>query len=282
MRRLAGDRDLVPAHALHALHDADHAGLVLEDRALLDVQLEHGGEFPGAGLVLALVADALELIAEGLAVAVGARIREFGREHAGKDAGGEHGRREARAFFVGPVDDLDRGIGLVAGLMERAHRFERPEHAERAVELAAGRLGVEVRAHGDRRKILVLAWPAREHVADLVDRDRAAEGLTLRLKPVAHLPVEVGQREPTDTALRGGADLRRLHQRVPQPLRVDLQVLHFSFARAFVGFLFGAPGKSALHSMPSAPAGEVPQSISTRGWVRVCCLTPHPFFLFER
>ena len=44
MRVLAGDGDLVPAHALHALDDADHPVLVLEDRALLDVQLEQRPE----------------------------------------------------------------------------------------------------------------------------------------------------------------------------------------------------------------------------------------------
>ena len=63
-----------------------------------------------------------------------------------------------------------------------------------------------------------------EHVADLVDRDRAAKRLALRLEPVAHLPIEVGQGEPADAALGRAADLRCFHQRVPQPLRVDGEI----------------------------------------------------------
>ena len=84
---------------------------------------------------------------------------------------------------------------------------------------------VSMRAHGDRGKIWVLARPAREHGADFVDRDGAAERLALRLEPVAHLAVEVGQGQATNPALRRRADLRRFHQRAPQPLAIDLQVL---------------------------------------------------------
>ena len=226
MRLLAGDRDLVPAHALHALDDADHAAFVFEDRALLDVQLEHGAEFAHAGFLAALVADAAEFFAEALAVAIFTRIGEFGREHSGENARRQHRRRVARAFLVGPVDDLDRRVGLVAGFVQRAHRLQRAEDAERTVKFAAGRLGVEMRAHGNRREIVVLAGAACEHVADFVNRDRAAERLAARLEPVTYLPVEVGQREAANAALRRCADLRRLHQRVPEPLRIDLKVLH--------------------------------------------------------
>ena len=226
VRCLSGDGDFVPAYALHALHRADHAAFGFQDRALLDVQFEHRGKFACAGFFLALVADARQFIAKSLAVAVGATIGVVGRKHAGKHARRQHGRRKPRALFVGPVDDLDGRIGLVAGFVQRAHGFKRAEDAEHAVELAAGRLGIEMRAHGDRRKILVLARPAREHGADFVDRDGAAERLALRLEPVAHLPVEIGQRQAANAALRRRADLRRVHQRVPKPLAVDLQVLH--------------------------------------------------------
>ena len=54
---LAGHRDLVPAHALRALHDADGAAFGFEDRALLDVQLEHRRECVRAGGRCAAVAD---------------------------------------------------------------------------------------------------------------------------------------------------------------------------------------------------------------------------------
>src|SRR6202034_3450432 len=200
------------AHTLHALDDADHAAFVFQDRTLFDVQFEHGAEFVRAGLFAAFVADAGKLLAESLSVAVGARVGVFGGEYAGKDARGQHRRGEPRAFLVGPVHDLDWRIGLVAGLVQRPHGLKRAEHAKGAVEFPASRLGIEMRTHCDRRQITVLARPPREHVADVVDRDGAAERLALRLEPIAYLAVEVGQRQPADAAFRRAADLRRLHQ----------------------------------------------------------------------
>ena len=55
-------------------------------------------------------------------------------------------------------------------------------------------------------------------------RHRAAQRLALRLEPVAHLAVLVGQRQPLDPALGRAAELRRLHELVPQPLRVDGEI----------------------------------------------------------
>src|SRR5262249_53760088 len=135
---LAGYRDLVPAHALHAGYDADHLLLVLEDRPLLDMELEHRLELVRAGLLAAAIADALQLVEKGDAVAVSALIGILRREHAGKHARSEHGGGVARALLIGPVDDLDGCIGLVALLVQRAHGLERTEHAEHAIELAAG------------------------------------------------------------------------------------------------------------------------------------------------
>jgi hypothetical protein len=110
--------------------------------------------------------------------------------------------------------------------VERPQRFEPGQHPERTVEFAASRLGIKMRAHGDRRKLGILAGALSEHIADLVDCDRAAERLTLRFEPIAHLAVEVGQREAADAALRRRADLRRLHQRIPKSLCIDFEVVH--------------------------------------------------------
>ena len=108
----------------------------------------------------------------------------------------------------------------MAVVVQRAERFEPGEHAKRPVEFAAGRLGVEMRADRDRQQFRVFAGAGGEHVADLIDRDRAAERLALRFEPIAHLAVEIGQSEAADAALRRCADPRGLHQRVPKPLRV--------------------------------------------------------------
>src|SRR3546814_13341990 len=75
-----------------------------------------------------------------------------GGEHAGEDAGGDQGRGEARALLVGPHRDLDGRRRLDAVVVQGADDLEAGQHTEHAVELAAGRLGVEVTAGGDRRQ----------------------------------------------------------------------------------------------------------------------------------
>src|SRR5262249_42023648 len=64
---------------------------------------------------------------------------------------------------------LDRRLGLVADIVERAHDLERRHDAIGAVELATGRLGVEMAAGHDQGQARVAAGPAREDVADPVD-----------------------------------------------------------------------------------------------------------------
>jgi hypothetical protein len=145
-------------------------------------------------------------------------------ERADEDAGGHHRRLKARALLIRPVHDLDGGEGLVSRRDEGAERFEGRQHAERAVELASGGLGVEVAAHGDRRHVRALSRAVRKHRAHAVHRDGAAQGFRALLEPVAHLTVELAQREPADAAVRGGANRRRLHELAPEPGAVDLQV----------------------------------------------------------
>ena len=79
-----------------------------------------------------------------------------------------------RALLVGPVGDDDRMLGLDAEIVERAHDLQPAEHAEHAVELAAGRLRVEVAADIDRQRGRIGALAPREHRAHLVDADRRA------------------------------------------------------------------------------------------------------------
>jgi hypothetical protein len=55
---------------------------------------------------------------------------------------------------------------------------------------------------------------------------RAAERFRLRAKPVAHLPVEIGQRQPADAAFCRRAEARRLYQIAPQALGIDGEVFH--------------------------------------------------------
>src|SRR6516225_1230434 len=172
MRLLTGYRDLVPALALGAGDEADWLARHFEDRALVDMRLEIGGDWPAADRLQAGEADPLELGAE---LDVGQVVQPCQTLGEIKDAGehprADHRRREARALLVGPSNDLDRSLGLVAEVVQGAHEFESGHHAIGAVELAAGRLGVEMAAGHDRRQARVAAGTARKDVADLVDRD---------------------------------------------------------------------------------------------------------------
>jgi hypothetical protein len=128
--------------------------------------------------------------------------------------------------LVGPDHDLDRRLGLDAVVVQAAHDLERRQHAVGAVELAAGRLAVQVAAGHDRRRLRVAAGPPGEDVAHGVEGDAAAGRLGPAGEEVAAVPVEIGQRQAADPAFGGGADLRHLHQAVPQPLAVDGEILH--------------------------------------------------------
>ena len=67
----------------------------------------------------------------------------------------------------------------------------------------------------------VLARAPHEDVADLVDGDGHAGLLGPADDEVAALPIEIGQREAANAALRGRADARELHERAPETVTVD-------------------------------------------------------------
>ncbi len=148
--------------------------LGFKDRALFDMCFEEGLERAPADWRIAEIADPLQFLAERLAVEIGAAMPVFFGEDAAKNAGGNHGRGKARAFFVRPDGNLERRFGLELIIVKRSDDFKPGEDAEHAVELAAGRLRVEMAAGDDRRQVVVPARAAREDVAHAVDCDRAA------------------------------------------------------------------------------------------------------------
>src|SRR5207247_1900272 len=79
---LPSDLRLVPAHALHADDDADVLSFGLENRPLLDVQLEERRERMRPALLRSAIADRLERRAEGLARAVLTSARPVARDRA--------------------------------------------------------------------------------------------------------------------------------------------------------------------------------------------------------
>ena len=108
VRLLSRDRHVEPAGALHAGHHTDLAPALLENRALLDVQLESGGERAAPDGERAAVADAVDGVGDRDPVRV--RRAECVRERkaAGEGARAHHGGRKAGALLVRPVHHFDR------------------------------------------------------------------------------------------------------------------------------------------------------------------------------
>ena len=127
-------------------------------------------------------------------------------------AGPHHAGREATAFFIGPDHHFHRAAGLDVVLVEAAQDLKPGHHPEAAIELAAGRLGVDVAAGHHRRRVRVGAGATREDVADGIDTDRAALGLAPLNEEVARLAVQLGQCLAVDAALGRGAQLGQGHQ----------------------------------------------------------------------
>ena len=217
-------RHLVPAHPLHPGDDADHRVLGLQDRALLDMQLEMRRQRMRAAGLFAAIADRVQRRLEAHAAPVSAVVCPLPGEGAGEHARRQHGRGEARALLVGPVDYLDRRRGAGAAFLQHTQHLQTGQHADHAVEFAAGRLGIEMAADRDRRQRRIAAGTPGEDVAHVVERDGAADRFALRHEPGAHLRVELGERQPAQPALRGGADRSRFQHALPETVGIDRQV----------------------------------------------------------
>ena len=165
--------------------------------------------------------------AAGSASRTGVPSRSLTREdllHApqpGKGFGAHHAWRETRPFLVHPGGDLDGSPCRDAGVVHGFDRFDPGEHAVRPVELAAGRLAVDMRPGHDGRQAGVAAVPPQEQVACRVDENAEAEFRGPGGQPAARLDFFRGKRLPVDAALAGRAELRKLHMTPPQTGLVD-------------------------------------------------------------
>ena len=209
--------------ALHAGDGADAAAFGVEDRALLDVELEIGVRFDRAGLELARIADAAELVADGKPVVVTDGVGLVERQRAGPDAAAEDVGVEAHALLVGEGDDRDRTLRRDPGLLQGRDGFERRKHPERAVVAPAGRDSVDVGAEHHGRAV-ALARHQAEDVADPVDPDIEAELPHPRDEKIPALAVLVGQRQPAAAAVAGVADPGQGFEPPQQAVAVDAEI----------------------------------------------------------
>jgi len=87
-------------------------------------------------------------------------------------------------------------------------------------------------AHQHGVEIVLDAGTPGEHVAHLVDLERAALLLAPGAEQLAALLVEVGEGEALAPALRRGPDLGHLHQRVPKALTIDSHIREIGHSEA--------------------------------------------------
>ena len=212
---------VVPDLALRASDDADALFLTLQDRSLFDMQFEIRIRLERSRRFRSAIADAVQGGLHCHALGIRQAVSLIQTEHAGPDAGAHQAVAEATAFLIGPVDQLNGGLGDDAQIVQAAHHLQPGDHAQRAIEFSAGRLAVQMAAEQHRRSGWIAAGAASKHVADRVHPHRQTKRLTFRAEPVPAAFVHVGQGQPPDAALRGGADFGEAHQRVPEALAVD-------------------------------------------------------------
>ena len=256
---LAGDRHLGPAETLPVGDHADVLALGLEYRALLYMQLEKGVHLPGADLLVAAPADALQLIAELKPFGVLSGIGPVLIVNAGEHAAREHCRSEPGAFLIGPVNRHDRTARPYVQIVQSADDLQSAEHTQNSIELSAGRLGVEMRADVYGQGVGIGSLTPREHGAHPVHAHGAARVLAPLPEHRAARGVRVGQCLAVVTARDTRTDLRHLHDRRPQPIAVDPQVLsrgghrHALNPPAGAIAMTGPRGAAANRTGPSIP-----------------------------
>ncbi len=147
---------------------ADVHALGLQNRSLLDVQLDEGTDVRVAAVGGAVVTNLPQAVSHRGAVDTGRRQRLLGGQAADEDETAHHVRGETRALLVGEEGDGDGMLGLDAGVVEGLDRLQAGENAEVAVEAATGAHGVDVRA-GHHRRAVAAAGPHADDVADAID-----------------------------------------------------------------------------------------------------------------
>ena len=196
----AVDGDAAPRNALQILNRADLNALCVQNRALLDVQLDKRVRPDEQRACRSGIADAPELVAEPFAVDADGIQRRVHIQSADVDQRAEHIRREAHALLVGKRAHRQRPRGLCAAFHQRLNDLKSTQHAGAAVVLSGVDDRIDVRAEHDRLAVFVfLRLPDAELVADAVGHDgqsrlrhplcqQVAAGLVLIRRRQPHAP----------------------------------------------------------------------------------------------
>src|SRR3569623_1345548 len=226
VRGLTDELEAVALDAHRAEHDADRLLQLLEHRPLLDVELEIRDRL----LRLEVLRRRLELIE--IDPVLGERIWQLHAraidevselstriECTGGRRGAPQRPPEPCAFFIGPVDEVDRQLRLAM----LAQDLEPGEPAEAALEPAAAGHGIEVAA--DHEALRRLAADGRPQISRRIALGRDAALAELRGEPLAGLAPRRSPRGALGAALVGG-QLRELLEVRDHPRR-GIGDLHF-------------------------------------------------------
>jgi hypothetical protein len=230
MAPAARERELEARHARDRADDAQWKAGIRKRRPLLDVQLD---EARGRWVEPAHTRQLTQPEgAEGLGERDAVGIDELALvvlEQAADRATAEHATAEARAFLEAECDHDDAALRRPAG-GDRLGRVECAQDAESAVEAAAVRRCVQVRAAPDLRKLRLPPWQAPEEVAAGV----ASDVETRRAHPAADELVRalLARSQARSVRTRGPSDLEQLVQALENASCAPLRAGRASGARA--------------------------------------------------
>jgi hypothetical protein len=216
---VASQQDAEVPDADDALDDADALTAGIESVALLDMGLEIAEVPPRLDLDARLPGEpgGRQRVAERDPVAAAAAVDLGLVEHAGERAAAEH--VAVMAFLVGPGDRLDAEPGEVGIAAKGARHLQRVDHPERAIEPAAFRLGLAVRA--DQQAAGRVGRAAKD-IADAVDHRFEARLGELPGEPVARGDIGFGIGRAVDPGLVA-AEFGEALQIGDDPVSIDLQ-----------------------------------------------------------
>ena len=145
---LAPHRDLKVGGSRDRRDDTEARSVVLEDRTLLDVQLDEDIEISADGCrgCSRVQADPAHRLGQAHAIRVPHAVGLARLEPIGDRARAPEVRIEAAALFLADRDAFEYSGGSAEPLPEAAHRLDARDDAERSVECAAATHRVDMRA----------------------------------------------------------------------------------------------------------------------------------------
>ncbi len=217
------EQNLDPGDAGDRLDHADGDLVLLQDDALLDMQLEKGGDVASGGGVQFGDGAAHAFDGRGQTLAPGCRIIQMrGCQPAGHGAAADAGEAEVARLLGQEIDQLD-GVAMgLAAFLQHAQHLQPGQHAGDAVEASAVRDGVGVRAQHDRRRGRVGPPAASDQVAAAVDPARQPRRLETLAQPGPSFQEQRGKGAARERPARLG-ELGERHDIRPQALLVDTQ-----------------------------------------------------------